>query len=476
MKSREGVNHLCRTSRRAINQRRRRDRRTLHGGVRFNPRRHRAATRPADAHSVLASALQGFAPTPQMPEIAEAQALLATLAETEEVKAAEAQRERRLHLQLSYSQAMMWSKGFGADEALAAYARARELAAEGGADEDRYSVYYGQWLGLLNRAELQQSHATAEAFLADAAAAGKRMEMAVAHRILALTRFWLGDFAEAPAHAERAMEFDDPARSDESRFRFGVDCRICALLYLALANWQIGEVDEAIRLSQETLTQATTSGHVPTVANTGGLKAALDAARGDAEAAERTASMVLAPSREHGMKFYIAWGEMPLLWAQSRLRDRAAGASKLRQTVPNYMAEGHRPLAPLYAVLLAELDAGGPDPNDVPTQIDAAIALAEQTGERWAESMLHRIRGEILLKRDPANPAPAEEAFQTAIAVARQQGSRSFGLQAALSLAKLYQSTGRPLDAHAVLAPALEGFSPTPEMPEIAKAQALQAG
>jgi predicted ATPase len=371
---------------------------------------------------------------------------------------------------------MMWSKGFGADEALAAYARARELAAEGGADEDRYSVYYGQWLGLLNRAELQQSHATAEAFLADAAAAGKRMEMAVAHRILALTRFWLGDFAEAPAHAERAMEFDDPARSDESRFRFGVDCRICALLYLALANWQIGEVDEAIRLSQETLTQATTSGHVPTVANTGGLKAALDAARGDAEAAERTASMVLAPSREHGMKFYIAWGEMPLLWAQSRLRDRAAGASKLRQTVPNYMAEGHRPLAPLYAVLLAELDAGGPDPNDVPTQIDAAIALAEQTGERWAESMLHRIRGEILLKRDPANPAPAEEAFQTAIAVARQQGSRSFGLQAALSLAKLYQSTGRPLDAHAVLAPALEGFSPTPEMPEIAKAQALQAG
>ena len=84
-------------------------------------------------------------------------------------------------------------------------------------------------------------------------------------------------------------------------------------------------------------------------------------------------------------------------------------------------------------------------------------------------------RGEILLKRDPANPAPAEEAFLTAIAVAKQQGARSFGLRAALSLAKLYQSTARPADAHAVLAPALEGFSPTPEMPEIAEAQALLA-
>ena len=48
-------------------------------------------------------------------------------------------------------------------------------------------------------------------------------------------------------------------------------------------------------------------------------------------------------------------------------------------------------------------------------------------------------------------------------------------LQAALSLAKLYQSTGRPADAHAVLALALEGFAPTPEMPEIAEAQAMLA-
>jgi hypothetical protein len=49
-------------------------------------------------------------------------------------------------------------------------------------------------------------------------------------------------------------------------------------------------------------------------------------------------------------------------------------------------------------------------------------------------------------------------------------------LRAALSLAKLRQMAGRPAEAHAVLAPALEGFSPTPEMPEIAEAQALLAG
>ncbi len=81
-----------------------------------------------------------------------------------------------------------------------------------------------------------------------------------------------------------------------------------------------------------------------------------------------------------------------------------------------------------------------------------------------------------MLKRNPANTSPAEEALQTAIAIARQQGARSFGVRAALSLAKLYQSTARSADAHAVLASALEGFAPTPEMPEIAEAQALLAG
>ena len=74
--------------------------------------------------------------------------------------------------------------------------------------------------------------------------------------------------------------------------------------------------------------------------------------------------------------------------------------------------------------------------------IGEAVAHADQiggTGPRF----LHRIRGEILLKRNPSNTAPAEEAFLAAVAIAQQQRAKSFELQAALLLAKLYQSTGR---------------------------------
>ena len=107
------------------------------------------------------------------------------------------------------------------------------------------------------------------------------------------------------------------------------------------------------------------------------------------------------------------------------------------------------------------------------TRIDEALALAAETGERWSDACLHRLRGEILLKRDPVNTTPAEDALLTAIAIAQQQKARSFELRAALDLARLYNSTSRAADAHALLAPALKGFSPTPEFLEIAEAQAL---
>jgi predicted ATPase len=131
--------------------------------------------------------------------------------------------------------------------------------------------------------------------------------------------------------------------------------------------------------------------------------------------------------------------------------------------------------APLVQGRLAEFEAEAQDAEGALARIDEALTLAQHTGENWTDGFLHRIRGDILLKANPDDFALAEDAYLAAIAVAREQGGRSFGLQAALALAKLYQSTARPADAHAVLMPALEGFAPTPEMPEIAEGRALLA-
>jgi predicted ATPase len=145
----------------------------------------------------------------------------------------------------------------------------------------------------------------------------------------------------------------------------------------------------------------------------------------------------------------------------------------MRKGISVFREQGHLLFASVCEPSLAAAEASVGQIEPALTRVDDAIAEIERTGQRWYEAEMHRIRGEILLKRDPGETAAAGAAFQTAIAVAHHQKARSFELRAALALAKLYQSNDRPADAHAVLASALEGFSPTPEFPEIAQAQTL---
>ena len=433
---------------------------------------YQSAARPAEAHAVLASALEGFSPTPAMPEIAEAQALLAELAESDDVKNAAASRQRRLQLQTSLGRAMMHSRGYASDEARAAFARARTLAAAAGDAGERFDADYGLIAASILRGELSLARETAESFLREAENAGRMMEAAVARRCVGTARLWQGDFIDARTNLAEALATYDPERDRDAKFRFSADTAAAAAAYLTLAIWALGDVERARALSEEALARADETVHAPTRAFVYNFISRYQMLRGDPEDVRRTAKTYVDLGREHGMALILVAGEVVSSWARARLGDREGGMIRL-EALAAYLGQGNKLQAPLFQGLLAELEAEGDDAEAALTQIDEALALANETGEHWTDALLHRIRGAILLKRDPAGPAPAEEAFRTAIAVAKQQGARSFELRAALALAKLCQSTNRPVEAHAVLAPALDGFSPTPEMPEIAEAQAL---
>ena len=367
----------------------------------------------------------------------------------------------------------MWSKGFAAEETKAAFARVGELATEIGDAEAPLDAYFARWAHSFWRGELGSAREAAESFLREAERAARPTEAAAAHRLLGLTLLFQGDFAQARAHCEQALRIYDPERDREAKFRFGQDSAVAATAYLALAAWCFGDVARARELIDEAVARAVESAHAPTLAVTYYIQAMLEILRDDAEAARRAAEACVALSREHGLALYLALGALPLAWARAKLGDRDAGSTELRQALADYASQGNKFYLPFYQGLLAEIEAERGGAEAALAGIDEALALAGETGEHWFDAGLHRIRGEILLKQNPADPAPAEAAFLAAIAVAQQQKARSFELRAALSLAKLYQSTGRPIDAHDVLGPALEGFSPTPEFPEIAEAKAL---
>jgi predicted ATPase len=118
------------------------------------------------------------------------------------------------------------------------------------------------------------------------------------------------------------------------------------------------------------------------------------------------------------------WGALSDAWARARLGDRETGVDEFREALQAYISQGNKGHLPLYQGQLAEFEAEGQDVEAAMARIDAALSCARATGEHWTDAFLHRIRGEILLKRDPANTASAEEALLTAIEIAQQQKAR----------------------------------------------------
>jgi class 3 adenylate cyclase/tetratricopeptide (TPR) repeat protein len=381
--------------------------------------------------------------------------------------------DRRLRLHTDYGHAAMWLKGFAADEMSAAYARAGQFA--GPADEaaPRFVSYYSECLTSFMRGEHRQAHAEAEAFLREAEAEGRPTEAGVARRVFGFVSLLLGDLQAARKALKRTLSDYVHERDRETLFRFGNDTRVSATNFLALTEWHLGELERARQLSEESNRRASELGHAASIASALFFKTVLESRRGDITATRLTVEALLALTEELNLKTYTDLGQVYANWVRGKEGDPDAGALGLKQALASYLAQGNKSGAPSFYGLLAELEAMRLDPESALAAVDVGLAIAEDTGEHYTDPYLYRLRGEFLLTPPPAAPVAAEETFQTAIAIAKGQGARGYALLASHSLAKLYQSTGRPDEARVILAPALEGFLLTPEMPEIAEAQAL---
>ena len=105
--------------------------------------------------------------------------------------------------------------------------------------------------------------------------------------------------------------------------------------------------------------------------------------------------------------------------------------------------------------------------------LNEALAFADNQGERVFEAETHRLKGELLLKRDPSNVAEARACFQRAVEVARKQSAKSLELPATIILAQLLARLGRRDEARAMLAPIYGWFTEGFDTADLKDAKAL---
>jgi len=103
-------------------------------------------------------------------------------------------------------------------------------------------------------------------------------------------------------------------------------------------------------------------------------------------------------------------------------------------------------------LLIDRAQALGEPPED-------SLLLAETTEQRWCEAELHRTAGEIAVMSPQPDAAKAEACFERALSVARGQQTKSWGLRAATSMARLWRDQGKRQQARDLLGPVYGWFT-----------------
>jgi len=133
------------------------------------------------------------------------------------------------------------------------------------------------------------------------------------------------------------------------------------------------------------------------------------------------------------------------------------------------------PLGPLYLLVLADACAKLGQADEGLCVIDETMAQMEATGARVWLSEVHRLKGQLLLLRTPADTPSAEASFREALAIARQQLAQAWELQAATSLARLLAERGGRAEAREILGEAYGRFTEGFETANLTAAKTLLA-
>ena len=328
------------------------------------------------------------------------------------------------------------------------------------------------WMGSFVRADLAPMREVAVLSLRDTRHSPGSPAAGRALHVYGVTCWFQGDYAGARTHLEQALAAYDHERDHRLAPRFVFDDRVVTTGWLAVVVWALGKVDQGIHLLDRALSLARQSGHLPTIAWVHAYRCRFAGICRKPGLARLHAEEVLRLAREHGLPMRLVDGSFYHGWARWCAGD-GDGEAAMREGLALWNEMHYRLFAPLTGTLLAECEAEAGRAEVGLATLDAQLAAIEQTGERWFDAEVHRVRGELLLKQRRPDVAAAEAAFMRAIQIARSQQTRIFELRASLSLAKLYQTTGRDHVASELLVPALVGFNLGPEVPEVEESQRL---
>jgi tetratricopeptide (TPR) repeat protein len=135
------------------------------------------------------------------------------------------------------------------------------------------------------------------------------------------------------------------------------------------------------------------------------------------------------------------------------------GIADIREAMDRRRRMGMGAVWPWFLALYADGCGALGDLDEGLRALDEALDWVHRNDERLYAAEIHRLRGELLLRRENSDEAQAECCFERALEMAREQQAKSWELRAATSMSRLWQRQGRHNEARAVLSSVYDWFT-----------------
>jgi class 3 adenylate cyclase len=392
--------------------------------------------------------------------------------------AASAERDAlELSLLVARANAMVPLKSVSAPETFEAMLAAKQLLDRGiGTDLQRVSILYGLCAGTTLAARLKEAMALAEEIIEVAVRLNDPTYRVLGYRQLATLQFYAGHNREALANLQKGYAYRDAQRQRALSYRFGWDQGLAILSFEVLVRLSLGLLDSAAQLREQVLAETSRHGHATTIASaTFCVLTWPQLVRHELPELERDSERLAAFCTEKKVEQIRLLASLHHAYARAMREPASANIETLRATLEALRKSGGATGNSITLSNLAEALLVAGDLDGAEAVLRDGFDFVEQSGERYWLADLHRLSGQVALRRKNPDHARAEACFREAIEVAQGQDARLLELRAATDLARLWQGTRTAAEIRALIEPALAAIEGGETAPDVRNARGLLA-
>ncbi len=364
---------------------------------------------------------------------------------------------KELDLQVTLAFAFLCNRGYAAPETGAHMARARELCRALGDNALLFPIIFGLWTYYICTVDLRSCREAAELLSNIAQELDDPAFLLGAHSTVAFTFHHQGELEASRREFEEVARLYDVAQHSRYVQLYRLDIGLDSEAELTRTLWLLGFPDQARRRAEGVLARASALSSPLSLAFCQVFAAFLYQNLRERERTKTVGDACIALCDEQAIMLERAWVMCPHGWAVAELGQPENGIMEIRSGLDTQRSIGAQVASPQFLAILADTLWNAGRMEDAAQAVADGLAWSGESGERYYDAELWRLRGEIARTQDESSEA--ESCFLRALGISRQQAAKSLELRASTSLARLWQQQGKRAEARQLLSAVYAWFT-----------------